>query len=144
MSIKTVFYILPDPDLKRRDLYLCRVTEKAYQEKHRIYIYTSSSEETKAIDDQLWTFRDISFLPHEIYQTNTNNSGVAILVGNEPAPANHNDILINMAISVPTFHSQFSHLIEVVAKEENLLLAARKRYQYYKQQNYLLESHQIE
>ena len=88
---KASFYIIDKPDLKARDLFACKLIEKAYNSKCKIYINASSIEEMQNIDTQLWTFRDISFIPHEIF--NNKNSNCQILIGyNAIPPIEHKDV----------------------------------------------------
>lgn len=143
---KAVFYLIPDGALKARDLYVCRVVEKAFTNKHKIYIYTSNHEETLTMDTQLWTFRDISFVPHAIYNDTSLSSNVElppILIGHTAPPADFSDILINLNPNIPRFYQQFTHIIEVAPDDQQLRATAREHYKYYQKQNCNMESHKI-
>ncbi len=67
METKVNFYILPETTAKARDLYSCRIIEKALQKQNKIYVHFDISECRQSFDTQLWTFRDIGFIPHVIY-----------------------------------------------------------------------------
>ena len=116
--------------------------EKAYLNKRQVYIHTNSLEEAEELDVQLWTFRDISFVPHLIHNTNP-DVPVPVLIGYGDAPENLQDILVNLALEVPHFHTQFQHIIEVVPNDEAQKKASRAKYKYYKKQDYQIETHEI-
>jgi DNA polymerase III subunit chi len=142
MIKKATFYILKKTDLKSRDLFLCRLVEKIYITKQRIYINIGSSAEMQNIDTQLWTFRDISFIPHEIFDTK--NASCQILLGTAIIPPKeHNEVLLNLAREIPQFHEAFSHIIEVIPEIEDLKIIGRQHYKFYQQNNYEITTHEI-
>jgi DNA polymerase-3 subunit chi len=61
------FYILPTESLADRYLFACKLIEKAYRSGSFCYVLTDSAEQSRIIDDLLWTFRAGSFIPHQIY-----------------------------------------------------------------------------
>jgi len=61
------FYILPTESLDDRYLFACKLIEKAYRSGSFCYVLTDSAEQSRIIDDLLWTFRAGSFIPHQIY-----------------------------------------------------------------------------
>jgi len=139
MISKIAFYILNnESSLKGRALYTCRIIEKAYDNNHKIYIHTASLEETQNFDIQLWTFSDISFVPHEIYNQESNLEP-RILIGHNEPPKGSNDILINLTSEIVPSYQQFNHLIEVVPNDNNLKDLARKRFQIYQKEGYPIE-----
>jgi len=138
MPLKAAFYILKESSLKERALYTCRIIEKAYNSNHKIYIHTANLEEAQNFDTQLWTFSDISFVPHEIYDQNS-STDTSILIGYNKAPAEQNDILVNLTSEIIPFYQQFNHLIEVIPNDENLKVLARKRFNIYQKQGYQTE-----
>ncbi|CAL7963888.1 DNA polymerase III subunit chi [Gammaproteobacteria bacterium] len=138
MSLKAAFYILTEPTPKARDLYACRVIEKAFSNGQTVYVHAATVAEAQSFDVQLWTFRDISFVPHEIYNQNL-NSAAPVLIGYDAVPTGKKDILINLTSETPSFYQQFDHIIEVIPNDANLKAAARKRYQVYQSSGYKIE-----
>jgi DNA polymerase-3 subunit chi len=139
MISKVAFYILNnESSLKGRDLYTCRIIEKAYSNNHKIYVHTSNTEETQNFDTQLWTFGDISFVPHEIYNQASNLESPVLIGHNEP-PKESNDILVNLTSEIVPSYQQFNHLIEVIPNDDNLKALARKRFQIYQKEGYPVE-----
>lgn len=142
MSLKAAFYILAEPTIKARDLYACRVIEKAFSSGQTVYVHVATMIEAQSFDTQLWTFRDISFVPHEIYNQNL-NSEASILIGYDTLPAEKKDILINLTSEIPSFYQQFDHIIEIVPNDDKLKVSARKRYQVYQNSGYQMETFNI-
>lgn len=142
LPIKISFYLLPESTPKSCDLYACRIVEKAYSNKHTVYINTYSLEEAQKIDTQLWTFRDISFIPHEIYNQNL-NSKAQILIGYNVTPSKKDDILINLTNEIPVFYTQFNHIIEIVPNNQDLKTIGRKKYQTYQKQKLQIKTFNI-
>jgi DNA polymerase-3 subunit chi len=115
MSFKVSFYILNESTKKTCALYTCRIIEKIYNVGNSAYIYTSTKE-AQNFDTQLWTFRDISFIPHEIYDQNQNiNSPIVIGCSNQ-IPKKKYDFLVNLTSDLVSFYKHFIHIIEVVPK----------------------------
>lgn len=142
MTNIATFYILPkDTDTKARDIFTCRLIEKLYHNKHKIYVHTISNEEVQTVDTQLWTFRDISFIPHEIY--NTLNKDCQILLGYSSPPSEHNEILMNLTPAVPSFYRNFKHIIEIVPDDPALKKAGRQRYKHYQIEGWEIKVHEL-
>jgi len=139
MEQKAVFYILKSEELKARSLYACRLVDKAYQSERRIYVYVASQEEAESFNTQLWTFSDISFVPHEIHKPEIN---APVVIGWEEPPAGF-DVLLNLTLNVPTFFAAFNHIIEVIPNISEVKAKGREKYKYYQGQKMKLETHEI-
>jgi DNA polymerase III subunit chi len=147
MSKKAAFYLLPDANPKARDLYACRVVEKAYNTGRKIYIYTASPEQSQTIDTQLWTFRDISFIPHEI-SSNPNSrlfnlAPPPVLIDNAPPLPDYTDVLINLTATLPSFCKQFAHVVEIIPNEPSWRDLVKKHGEFFAEQGYKVETHEI-
>lgn len=136
------FYLLNTPSKENSYRFLCRLVDKAYQQQHHSYIYTCSAEETQYLDDLLWTFRDISFIPHQIGEMD-HAEPVLVTLGMEKPKKTFTDILFNLTPEVSPFFCEFQRIIEVVSEEKNHKTQARKKYKVYKEQNYQLTTHNI-
>ncbi|WP_218813876.1 DNA polymerase III subunit chi [Rickettsiella endosymbiont of Dermanyssus gallinae] len=137
------FYLLNTASKQDSYRFLCRLVEKAYQQQNHAYIHTSSLEEAQCLDDLLWTFRDISFIPHQIGETSDALFPPSILIGTDKPKQQSADILFNLTQEAPPFFSQFSRIIEVVCEEKDHKIQARKKYKVYKEQNCPLTTHNI-
>ncbi|MCZ6718664.1 MAG: DNA polymerase III subunit chi [Gammaproteobacteria bacterium] len=137
------FYVLAHTTAEDRNRYACTLAEKAWHEGHRVYIHASSLAEAEAMDQLLWTFKDIAFLPHELVRGHEEQD-VPILVGcGEHAPEAP-DLMINLSHPVPAFVSRFSRIIELVDEHGAARERARDRYRFYREQGHTLHNHTID
>ncbi len=134
------FYILAEPKPQARYPYACRIIDKAYQQGHRIHVHTDSALEAHVMDDLLWTFRDDSFIPHQITAANTD---IAVTIDHQDGDVSNKDILINLAKTIPTCISQFNRIIEIVPENMELKTICREHYRYYQQQGNDIKTHKI-
>lgn len=140
--IRVDFYLLESNSAKERHLLCCRLIEKAYARGHRVFIYCSSKEEAELIDELLWTFKDDSFIPHNL-QGEGPEPPPAVQIGYAQEPRGFNDILINMQAEVASFHKRFCRIIEIVGAEEEDKALSRQRFRYYRQMQYVLHTHNV-
>ena len=113
---KIDFYIISESDAKTRLLFACRLIEKAYHAKHRIYIHAETQNEAHQLDELLWTYREDTFLPHNLYGEGP-EPAPPIQVGYGAAPEQQRDILINLNSHVPEFFVNFNRILEIVSSD---------------------------
>jgi len=136
------FYIVDSTSAQARDKIVCRLAEKAYSMNHTIYIHTDSSEQAQQIDNLLWTFRDGSFIPHQPHDQHQSET-CPVIIGHNHEPESHSEVLINAGDEVPLFFSRFERVAEVVTQDEPQRVQARKRFKFYKERGYALETHNL-
>lgn len=129
------FYILESSVDK--DIFTCKIIEKAYFAKHRIFVCCASMSRAEEIDELLWTFKADSFIPHNL-EGETYAPPVRIGVSK---PSNFNDVLINLTAEVPEFSQKFKRIIEIVAA--NTKEQSRLNYRHYQRTNAKLNIHKI-
>lgn len=96
------------------------------------------------LDDLLWTFRDGSFIPHTLASaSNDDPVVVGFDTSADACPGTHNDVLINLALEVPSFFSRFDRVAEIVDQDEESRSSARTRYRYYQDRGYQLSTHEL-
>jgi DNA polymerase-3 subunit chi len=136
---KIDFYILTTSSKQQAWLFACQWLEKNVVDRQRIYLNMATREEANAFDLLLWTYRDDSFIPHQLYTPHAKHSP-AIQIGECATPLSAEDrdyhILLNFAQHVPDFHEKFSHIVEIVFAEPVAQQAARARYKYYRDRGY--------
>ncbi len=140
------FYILPEKGRRTTEQVLCSLSNKAWKQGGQVYIHTGSPDQSMRIDDLLWSFSDISFIPHGRVE-HVEVDKTPVLIGHEDPPQNLHDIMINMSDSVPLFFGRFDRLIEIVDKSsatEESQFAARERYRFYKERGYPLNTHKLD
>lgn len=95
------------------------------------------------MDELLWTFRDVSFVPHAVAGETDANS-VSVVVGHAETPPDEHEVLVNLSHPVPLFFSRFERVVEIVGADAEAKTAARERFRFYKERGYPLESHNID
>ncbi len=136
------FYILSDQSTHSRELLSCRLAEKVYKLGNRLYIHTATQTDANRVDDLLWTYRDGSFLPHEIHQDGQTPE-TPIMIGYEKEPNSEADVLINLAPAVPLFFSRFERVAEIISQQAEEKTSGRERYRFYRDRGYVLKTHHI-
>lgn len=139
------FYILPENGNQK--YFACALIQKAWKQGNNIFVNTRSESEAAAFDDLLWTFKDISFLPHCLAaNNNTENSPVVIGHDNQANGQipDHTTILLNLTDQIPRDTNKLKRILEIVAGSENERQQARKRYAEYRDQGHELNNHKIE
>ncbi|MFW5451368.1 MAG: DNA polymerase III subunit chi [Methylophagaceae bacterium] len=136
------FYILNGSKEYDRQVFACRLAEKAYKQGNQVYIHTESADHAEQLNQVLWSFRADSFVPHQI-DNNQPNEDCPVLIGHNSKPPRLMGLLINMTADQPLFFSQFERLAELLDDDETIKSAGRQRYQFYKQRGYELETHHI-
>jgi DNA polymerase-3 subunit chi len=53
------------------------------------------------------------------------------------------DVLVNLASTVPAFFSRFNRVAELVGNDEAARAAARERYRFYQERGYTLNTHKL-
>jgi len=134
------FYILAAGGEDARRRFACRLAEKAYRLDHRVHVHTEDRAAAEALDELLWTFRDGSFLPHE---TLPNETGAPVTIGCGGEAPETADLLINLASQVPDFALTLPRIAELVGGEEQTRSEARRRFIFYREKGYPLETHEI-
>ncbi len=137
------FYVLGERAGGDRFVLACRLTEKAWNRGHRVYLHTGSDEEARRLDKLLWTFRQGSFLPHGL--AGESDPGLnPILIGGGDDPEEEHGVLINLCSEVPPFFSRFERLVEPIDRDEQVRRTGRERFRFYRDRGYPLNSHEIE
>jgi len=140
------FYILPDAAADGRERFACRLTEKIYKMGHTLYLHTDSPVQAQQFDELLWRYKASSFLPHAI-EGEHQNEVPKILIGHSSetplAPHSHSDVLINLAPTVPGFFSRFERVAELINQAEDLKVAGRERFKFYRDRGYQPETHKL-
>jgi DNA polymerase-3 subunit chi len=137
------FYILSSQSENSKQLFACRITEKAYKMQHSIVIQSENNKDAKYLDELLWNFRDDSFVPHHTSNDKTNSAVQSIVVPDNKKQTNKDDILINLSGLISDDHQKYQRIIEIVINENNDKQNARKRFAAYRELGYEIKSHNI-
>jgi DNA polymerase-3 subunit chi len=138
------FYILDDSADTARLRVAARIAEKAMQQDHHVYINTGGEDESRRLDELLWTFSQGSFVPHRVVESAPGEPcAEPVLIGCAVAIDEPCDVLINLAGDVPEFFSRYDRVAEIVDSEAGRRDAGRVRYKYYRDRGYELKSHKV-
>lgn len=143
---KASFYILPTHSLSDRFLFACKLIEKAYRSGQFCYVYTDSLQQSQQLDDQLWTFRENSFIPHQLYNETTNKAPdfeKTILIGTQAAPKKWQSLIFNLSSKYPDDLTQTERVLEILDNNETLKQAGRLRFRQYKQNGFEISTYKI-
>jgi DNA polymerase-3 subunit chi len=136
------FYILGQADAQARLRLACRLAEKAWLQSQRVLLLTSGSAEAQALDEMLWTFRDRSFVPHEIYSPDR-GSRASVLISEHARVPGDADVLINLREEVPENFERFARVIEPVDADPARRQAGRARFRFYRDRGLAPDSHEV-
>lgn len=134
------FYLLQAQQASDRITFACRLTDKAFRRGHQIYVHTQDRAAAEALNQQLWSFRPGSFLPHGLLGED-NSDCIAIGWGEDPG-AQH-DLMINLDLSVPAFVGRFTRVAEVVVQEPAIRDPLRESWKHYKHYGYPIKQHNL-
>lgn len=137
------FYLLKGQQTVARYRAACRLTEKAFSQQFKIHIHTGSAQESQQLDDLLWTFREGSFLPHEIVKSNQQTPGSPISISHEWEPQMDCQVLINLGEKIPPFFSRFDRVAEFLNEDETIRQKGREHWRFYKDRGYPLQHHEV-
>lgn len=133
-----MFYLLDKTPIEARDYLACRLVNKAWQQGFSIYLHCIDLEVAARLDDLLWTFRDISFIPHAL---TTDDLKSPVCIGWEENPIPTYEVLINLTDSMPHFFEKFQRIVEIVPNEPHAKSTARQKYKTYQKVGCELQTH---
>ena len=125
--------------------YACRLTRKIWSatasgEPVRHIVMVGERADLKKLDELLWTFSAIDFLPHCFIEDEGAVDTPILLTDHFLSPAlsqlPHADVLIHLGMGmpqdVPAVLARFPRIVEVVTVNEAERLAGRERYKAYR------------
>lgn len=124
------------------DQLVCKLSATAYRQGHEIHIHSPDPATVAHLDGLLWTYRDISFLPHA-QAHDEHAKDTPIHIGYGTTTPRFSDVLINLAEQVPVFFSQFERVVELVGYQDPERLNSREHYRFYKERGYPVHTHNI-
>ncbi len=134
------FYITRSEEPLARERLACRVAEKAIALGHRLHSHAEDERELAALDELLWTFHDVSFLPHARLGA---NEAVPVTLGAQSAPEPPPELLVNLAAEIPGFFSRFERVAEIVSGNSRQRELGREHFRFYRDRGYPLHHHDV-
>jgi len=127
---KADFYIL-EAEYEQEHLdFVCRLVETAWLRQYRIYIHTENKDQSKRIDGLLWNYKPHSFLPHCCNFDCPENllDQFPVVIGDDGVRSHHDDLLVNLSVTLPDFFNEFNRYSEVVPNLPEKLQQSREHY----------------
>lgn len=137
------FYVLPTESTQERNQFACKLIEKAYRSGVFAYVLTDSQEQSRQIDDLLWTFRAGSFIPHQIFADETPEIANTVLIGAINPPAQWQKTVINLSSKIPQDFQQAERILEILDNSEETKAWGRQRYRQYQQAGIEITTHKM-
>lgn len=127
--------------------YSCRLLRKAYLSGSRVLV-TGSSAELERLDQALWTFSPVEFVPHcrvlsDGYAKVDGSETTEVVLMESPDESPHHQVLVNLGQAVPKSFERYERVIEIVTEAEDDRLAARQRWKHYADRGYSLKRHDL-
>ena len=141
---KIDFYVTKDNASQFALRTACRIAEKAFSAGHRIHIHMNSEIDCEKLDAMLWTFRDRSFIPHEISPVPIHDCPVTISSEKSPEmTSGHTDFLVNVSDQIPENFKQFQRIAEIIENRPESIHAGRERYRFYRENGLDPQHHEV-
>lgn len=135
------FYVLTDQTSVEQ--FACILVNKVIRQGMDIHIHTDSKQFATRLDELLWTFRDISFIPHAL--TDDQGQGaVPVTIGWPDQSVMTDQVLINLGSDIPNIAPNFDRIIEIVSVDEDSRARSRGHFRQYREQGFDLHSHDLE
>lgn len=125
-------------NISDRILYACRLTRKAHGTGGRVVLLVPDAQQRDALDQALWTFSELDFLPHVSVGDPLADRTPIVLTERDTAETPHYQILVNLSGAVPSHFACFERLIEIVGSADAEVAGGRERWRYYKDRGYPL------
>jgi len=133
---EVLFYRLSTRSINERCLFVCKLTEKAYRLGRKILIRTESGQQSRYLDNQLWIFRQQSFIPHTLASNAQQAQAVPVLLSETGVFAGFEDVLINLHGHLPESIERFQRIVELVDDDERVRQQQRQKYRQYTAMGY--------
>lgn len=125
--------------------YTCKLVRRAFEAQEnplhsRLLILAEPAFLTQ-LDQHLWTFSALDFLPHTALNHPLQAVTPILLATHFDEVPENASILVNLTLTLPPCFGQFKRILEVVGADADALKAARERYRTYKEKGYTLKNY---
>lgn len=118
--------------------YACRLARKARNANCQIVLLARDRQDLMTLDQALWTFAELEFLPHVMAGDPLAVQTPIILTDRDDVDLPHHHVLVNLSAETPTHFARFERMFEIVSSDEADKAAGRARYRFYQQRGYPL------
>jgi len=135
------FHILDNKDNLALLRYTCRLIRKAYKKRLKVYVRTENDQDMNQLDELLWTFSELDFIPHATVDTESGQEPV--IIGMIERSGDSNTVLINLSTKIAEDYSSYSRVFELIGNDPDAITAGRDRYRKYRKMNDQVNNHPI-
>ncbi len=95
---------------------LAELVEELYKDGRRVVVWVTDEGRRQILDDYLWTFRKLSFVPHGVWQDGMEETDDPVVLVGEAGNPNRADILV-VGDQVPPFEwaARFEEIHDLIA-----------------------------
>ena len=108
----------------------------------QVTVHVADEVEATALDQTLWAYNAVSFLPHCVVNQDTAPETPVLIHWQQQALLQH-DVLLNLQALTPSFFSRFTRLVEIVGRDELDKQQARERFKFYRDRGYEINSYDV-
>ncbi|ENU31909.1 hypothetical protein F991_00228 [Acinetobacter sp. CIP-A165] len=119
------FYLF-EKSAERQVESACRLCRKILTQHPHIWWYCPDLALQTELDEKLWTFDPLSFIPHGIHQP---NNAVCI---SEQLPPSNDWIVFNFNNHALELNQDFRHIIEIIENNETAKQIGREKFKQYR------------
>ena len=144
MTERVDFYILKNADARTRQVFACRLTEKAYLKQLSVLLLAADEAQARDLDELLWTFSDDSFVPHQwLRASQPPDAGTPVSIATHTPDGPAADLVLNLAGAAAGALDRFARIAEILDEDAERLRAGRARFKAYRERQIPLETHQL-
>ena len=134
------FHTVEGTDAQVRLREACALIENAYLKGQRVHVLVDDAQQATRLDELLWTYKDLAFVPHAVNPVHPEMWPVTI--GIEPPAAADRPWLVNLSAAMPGYYERYVHIDEIV--DDAGKQAARERYRTYRDRGADLRHFKVE
>lgn len=122
-----------------RQRFMLRLLKKAMADQQPLLIFAGDEAAAQQLDAWLWTFDEISFVPHCL-ATDELASETPIQITWPGGPVPHQSVLLNLGAEPAPITGRFEKVLEIVSTDDYERHTGRERYRFYRERGYPLEN----
>lgn len=139
---RVTFYVIQDGEARHLLPIACRLIEKAFLGRHKVYVQAASRAQAEALDEALWAFKPESFIPHHLVGEGP-TPPPPVRIGWEQPPPDAGDILLNLHPQIPETFGRFQRILEIVTGTAEERAPQRLHWRHYREQGLTVDSHDL-
>ncbi len=137
MKKEAFFYILKQSSEFNK--IVCQIIKHFYKIKSRIILTSQDNQLIKDLNNLLWTFEQVSFIPHSTYE-GFDLLAPVFLCNKNSLPNSFDlssyNVLFNLDEEIPNDYQNYEKIIEFVLPQENCKAKSREHYLFYKKNDF--------